>query len=88
MIEPASLEKPLLFGPHVFNFQEVANVLLNKKGAILVKDEKELIESCERLLSSSEERLKMGRRAKESISENRGATSRNVHLIASSLLTG
>jgi 3-deoxy-D-manno-octulosonic-acid transferase len=88
MIEPASLEKPLLFGPHVFNFQEVANVLLNRKGAILVKDEKELIESCERLLSSSEERLKMGRRAKESISENRGATSRNVHLIASSLLTG
>jgi 3-deoxy-D-manno-octulosonic-acid transferase len=88
MIEPASLEKPLLFGPHVFNFQEVANVLLNRKGAILVKDEKELIESCERLLSSSEERLKMGRLAKESISENRGATSRNIHLITSSLLTG
>jgi len=88
MIEPASLEKPLVFGRYVFNFQEVADILLSKNGAILVNDEDELVESCMRLLSSPEERFEMGRCAKESINESRGATSRNVELIASSLLTG
>ena len=80
-IEPAILAKPILFGPHLSNFKEVTDMLLDRRAAILVNSGRELKENLLRLLTDSSERLEMGNRARESIEVTRGATRRCVNLI-------
>lgn len=44
MIEPALLEKPVCFGPHVRNFQQVADGLLQAGGAKTVQSPAEIVD--------------------------------------------
>jgi len=80
-IEPAILAKPILFGPHLSNFKEVTDVLLDRQAAILVASGRELKENLLRLLADSSERAEIGIRARQSVEISRGATRRCVNLI-------
>ena len=80
-IEPAILAKPILFGPHLSNFKEVTDVLLDRQAAILVNSGCELKENLLRLLADSSERTEIGIRARQSVEISRGATRRCVNLI-------
>lgn len=80
-IEPAILAKPILFGPHLSNFKEVTDVLLDRRAAILVNSGCELKENLLRLLADSSERTEIGIRARQSVEISRGATRRCVNLI-------
>jgi 3-deoxy-D-manno-octulosonic-acid transferase len=42
ILEPASLSKPVLFGPHMSNFREITSMILKFGGGVQVADEKEL----------------------------------------------
>jgi len=81
MIEPASFSKPILFGPHTFNFQDIADLFVIKGAAVQVNNEKELIVSLRNLLLDSHESIAMGHRAKRLVEENSGATVRNMAFI-------
>ncbi len=81
IIEPASMGKPVLFGPSMHNFREAAETLLKNKGAIRVSDERELRETIAFLLRDKAAREGMGRRAAESMALSRGATRRNLEII-------
>ncbi|NOZ63652.1 MAG: 3-deoxy-D-manno-octulosonic acid transferase [Caldiserica bacterium] len=74
-LEPLSHRVPVIFGPHVFNFAEIFS-LIEGKGGIKVKNEKEL----ERvLLSWLKKRMdleKEGEKGYNLIAENRGASQR------------
>ena len=81
MMEPAGLAKPIIFGPHTFNFKEEADLLLKNNAAKLVKNENELLETTRFLLSNSALANEMGLKAQEIVLNNRGATNRNLAIV-------
>jgi len=84
-LEPAAVGVPVLFGPHTEHFDEPASALLRAGGARRVGSAAELSRSLVELLTDSELRERMGRRAAELVEANRGALARTVALIASVL---
>ncbi|MBP7056649.1 MAG: 3-deoxy-D-manno-octulosonic acid transferase [Candidatus Omnitrophica bacterium] len=86
-IEPAILEKPVMFGPHMFNFRSIVAILLEREGAVQVKDIEELTRQTIELLSDPDKRSSLGRNARAAISDNRGAADRCVEDMATLLKT-
>ena len=80
-IEPASLGKPVVFGPNMQNFRDITRILLSKRGAVQVKDAKELEQTMEALLADQSRRAELGRHALDVVTENRGAVDRTVEMI-------
>lgn len=71
-IEPASLGKPVVFGPYMASFEEVAP-LLTDAGAALQTSHTCLQKSLQQLLENSEEREEMARLAQKTVlSEQQG----------------
>jgi 3-deoxy-D-manno-octulosonic-acid transferase len=78
IIEPASHGKPVLFGPHMQNFADIARLFLDAEAALQVKDETSLESTLRELLLSPELRGALSRRALDIVSANRGAADRTV----------
>jgi 3-deoxy-D-manno-octulosonic-acid transferase len=78
IIEPASWGKPVLFGPHMQNFADVARIFLEAGAAIQVEDEAQLESALRELLSSRERCEELSRKALAVVAENRGAAARTV----------
>ncbi|RJP29685.1 MAG: 3-deoxy-D-manno-octulosonic acid transferase [Candidatus Omnitrophota bacterium] len=78
IIEPASHAKPVLFGPWMFNFREIARMFLDKSAAIMVRDEDELFNKAVALLRNESEASLYSERAKELVLKHRGATARTL----------
>jgi len=81
ILEPASFAKPILFGPYMFNFRDIAELFLINQAAILVNNQEELKVKIKEFLGAPVETQQMGQRAKELILDNAGATKRNAQLI-------
>ena len=88
MLEPAGFAKAVLFGPHVFNFQETVDLLLAQDGAVMIKTAEELQPAIRRFLSDEEAARRMGRRARGVVEARKGATSRNVKAVEKILAIG
>jgi len=78
IVEPAVLGKSIMFGPNMYNFSDITNSFLNKSAACMVKDSVELLEVSKNILNNSEKRRELGRRAKEVVRNNLGASQRNL----------
>jgi 3-deoxy-D-manno-octulosonic-acid transferase len=81
-IEPAACGKPVLFGPDMRDFPDVAAWLLKAGGAIQAENELDLFAACDRLLSDPEQARVMGERARGVVTEHQGATERIVRDVA------
>jgi 3-deoxy-D-manno-octulosonic-acid transferase len=81
ILEPAVHGKPIVFGPYMGNFAEIAEAFLNNQAAIEVRDGAELGEVCVRLLSDSVERARLGAAARALVEANRGAKPRTLEAI-------
>jgi len=81
ILEPAVAGKPVLFGPHMYNFQEAAEILLSAGAAWQVKDEHELGKRMEWLLDNFELAQKSGEQGQAALKKHQGATERNLALI-------
>ena len=92
MIEPAGYGVPTLFGPHVWNFRDAANRLIEAGGAIMVKDAAELEAKMLELLADPARCREMGEKAKALVQAQQGATERTMeaidHILGTSLLAG
>jgi 3-deoxy-D-manno-octulosonic-acid transferase len=77
ILEPASLGKPVLFGPHMFNFRDIAAQFIEKNAAIPVADGRELAERIAQLLADPSRADASGAAARRIITDNAGATQRN-----------
>jgi len=82
VIEPASLGKPVVFGPYMYNFTESAKLLLEGKGAIQVPNGVELMDNLLKLVLNSEYAKQMGDTAKRIVHEKKGASKRNLEIIS------
>jgi 3-deoxy-D-manno-octulosonic-acid transferase len=87
ILEPAFLAKPVLFGPHMFNFRDIAEMFLNSGSAIMVRDEQELREQAGRFLRDPALAARLGERARQLIFQNQGATQRNLQQISKILVS-
>ncbi len=81
ILEPAFFAKPILFGPHMENFREIASRFLQEEAAITVQSSSELTKKIIAILSDDRLAKELGANAKRIVDENRGATQRTVNLI-------
>ena len=80
-IEPAAAGKPILFGPHMENFSEIAGELVEAGGAIRVEDENRLAARISEILADPKRGKLMGNRARAVVARKQGATRRNLEMI-------
>ncbi|MEW5974331.1 MAG: 3-deoxy-D-manno-octulosonic acid transferase [Acidobacteriota bacterium] len=78
IIEPALYRKPILFGPHMDNFREMASVFATSGAAWMVRDAGELAIRLAELYRQPETRLRMGESGFQILEANRGATQRTL----------
>jgi 3-deoxy-D-manno-octulosonic-acid transferase len=76
LLEPAYWGKPILFGPHMGNFREVAKLFLGAGAAIRVASAPELAHATLDLLRDAARADTMGLQARKLIEEQAGATKR------------
>ncbi len=91
IIEAAASGQPVVFGPHMQNFKEIAQQFLEAGGCVRVPDAIGLRSEVTRLLENPKQHASMVAAAKTVIESNLGATGRNVELVAQALgwkLTG
>jgi 3-deoxy-D-manno-octulosonic-acid transferase len=81
LIEPAALGKPVLIGPHTFNFAMVTEDAIAAGGAQRIADAAELMRTAAHLLNDSAARAGMGRNSLAFANQHRGATQRTVALL-------
>ena len=86
IIEPAMFAKPIVFGPHMFNFRNIARSFSENNAAIKVKNKEDLLKTMETLLKDEKRRGVLGRNARGLIDKNKGATLRNISEVERILL--
>lgn len=82
LLEPASLGRPIATGPHQFNAEEVARLLLECGAARQVRDAGELAQCMLGWLREPTERARAGARGEAVVAANRGALERLLGLIS------
>jgi len=81
ILEPAAHGKPILVGPHMFNFKDIYALIGGRGACETVYDAAELAEKLLMILNDEEMRAKMGKQALDIILENRGAARKSaLHL--------
>jgi 3-deoxy-D-manno-octulosonic-acid transferase len=83
VLEPASLGVPVLFGPHMNNFREIASRVLGCGGGVLVEDSSMLATVIRDLLDSPAARQEMGEKGARLLREHSGSTGRHMAIISS-----
>ena len=81
ILEPALYGKPIVFGPHMQNFGEIAETFLANGAAIQVHSEGELEETMVSLVADPVRRARVGAAARALVESNRGARDRTLAVI-------
>jgi 3-deoxy-D-manno-octulosonic-acid transferase len=81
LLEPASLGLPVLTGPHNFNSEEVAQLLMDAGAAFVVSDSAQLAHAVAGMLDDANLRKVMGAAGKAVLDSNRGALGRLLTLV-------
>ncbi len=82
MLEPACLGLPVIMGPHVFNFQEISQLLLDEGAAWKVSNADELSGRVSSLLADANLRHSIGERGRGVVLKNRGNVEKIMELIS------
>ncbi len=81
IIEPASEGKPVLFGPHMQNFADIARSFLEAEAVLQVEDAAALEAALRDLIESPDRARILGERARRVVEEQRGASERTVNVL-------
>ncbi len=81
MIEPAAWGVPVLTGPHLFNFSEASQLLLEGGAMQIYHSADQMAEQVVELLQNQVQRTEMGNAAQRIAEANRGALDRLLNLI-------
>lgn len=81
LIEAAAMGKPVLIGPHTFNFTDASKNAIRAGAAVLVKDVSELREKIQSLQENAKLREKMCKAARAYSQASTGASERMLQLI-------
>ncbi len=84
-IEPASLGKPIVFGPNMQNFEAIAAAFVRGRGAMQVRNEEELLAAFRTLLGDESKRVLLGKNAVAVVGQNLGSIDRTIDMILEKL---
>jgi len=76
ILEPAWHRRPIVFGPHMENFREMARLFLNANAAVQIAKAPQLAPAIYQILSDPRRAAELGRNAQAIVRENAGATDR------------
>jgi 3-deoxy-D-manno-octulosonic-acid transferase len=82
LLEPAALAKPVLSGPHLFNFLEIAALLRNANALVEVSDAPSLAVAVQRLFDEPQRAQEMAEAGLKVMKANQGALQRLLDGIA------
>lgn len=81
LIEACAVGKPVLLGPHTFNFAAASEDAIAAGAALRLPDARTVADAASRLLDSPSHREEMGRSAAAFALQHRGATARTIALL-------
>ncbi|MEC4722985.1 lipid IV(A) 3-deoxy-D-manno-octulosonic acid transferase [Noviherbaspirillum sp. CPCC 100848] len=81
LIEACAVGKPVLIGPHTFNFAAVSEDAVAAGAALRAADADAMVQEAHRLLGAAQQREAMGGRALAFARQHRGATERTMRLL-------
>jgi 3-deoxy-D-manno-octulosonic-acid transferase len=82
ILEPAVFGKPIVFGPHMHNFKEIAATFLANGAAVQVHSARELEEAVQALVGDPVRRAGLGAAARALVEANRGAKDKTLAVVA------
>ena len=82
VLEASLMKKPVLFGPYMQNFKEIARLLRAAHGGLQVKDSADLYRQMKLLLENPSEAERIGDNGRYLLQENQGATERTLTVIS------
>jgi 3-deoxy-D-manno-octulosonic-acid transferase len=81
LLEACAVGKPVLIGPHTFNFAEAAEAAIAAGAALRVDTAQDLARELVALSSDAKRRERMGNAGRELMQTHRGATQRTIELL-------
>lgn len=81
LLEACAVGRPVIVGPHTFNFEDATNDAIQAGAAIRVSDAEELRSAIDQLLSDSNRRRAMSEAGKVFTNTHRGATDKTLKLL-------
>jgi len=81
LLEAAAVGVPVVFGPHMFNFDEISMITRERGAGVQVRNARELAETVGDLLGNANRRFETGEAGKRMVNENRGALEKTLALI-------
>ncbi|TBR20182.1 glycosyltransferase, partial [bacterium] len=81
ILEPAALGKPVIFGPNMSNFRDIADLFIKNQAGIQVRDSAELKGKIKILFKKPELAASLCRAEEKLILLNKGATLKNLEHI-------
>jgi 3-deoxy-D-manno-octulosonic-acid transferase len=81
ILEAAYWAKPVVFGPHMENFQDIARLFLEANACVQVQDAEELAQSVLKLFGDRAACHRLGERGKQVLEKQTGATARVLEQI-------
>ena len=88
ILEPAVFGKPIVFGPHMDNFREIADLFVARSAAEQVTSSSALAGALVALLADPVRRASLGAAARALVDANRGARTKTLAIIADILPPG
>jgi 3-deoxy-D-manno-octulosonic-acid transferase len=82
VLEPAVFGKPILFGPHMENFAEIAQAFVANGAGVQVAGDRDLEEAFLSLMSDPVRRARLGAAARALVEANRGAKEKSMAVLA------
>jgi 3-deoxy-D-manno-octulosonic-acid transferase len=82
ILEPAIFGKPIVFGPHMHNFREIAEAFLTHGAGVQVHSDRELGEALRNLVTDPVRRARLGAAARALVDANRGAKDKTMAVLA------
>jgi 3-deoxy-D-manno-octulosonic-acid transferase len=81
VLEPAALSRPVVFGPHTFNFEDICQRLIDCGGAVRVEDEEQLESVLRKQFSEPDLRDRMGRAGFDLVRSGQGALDQTMEIV-------
>jgi 3-deoxy-D-manno-octulosonic-acid transferase len=85
VLEPAVFGKPIVFGPHMQNFLEIAEAFVSNGAGVQLGDDTQLEEAFLLLMGDPVKRARLGAAARALVEANRGANDKSVTVLSALL---
>ncbi len=80
-VEPAAMALPVLFGPHMEDFSEIADDLVAAGGSVVIDSEHTMLKVLAELLNAPNRRSQMGQAAQQCVLEHHDIIAKHLDLI-------